>query len=127
MLGQIGITQWDFHTPVSRFGAYFENNSRFDDVVVDFYDSNYNLIGTRTATSAIDSQTWTWNGWESDIPIARIVTTGNDTDFWGGFVWFEDAELSFAAIPEPSGLIVIAAMGFAVVNTRKRRLRSTRV
>ena len=99
MFGQLGITQWDFDTPISQFGAYFENNSRFDDVIVDFYDVNDNFIGTQTAYTATDDQFWTWNGWESEIPIGRIVTTGNDTAFWGGFVWFDDAEITFATVP----------------------------
>src|SRR5947209_3211738 len=31
MVGQIGISEWTFNTPVSRWGGYWENNSRFDD------------------------------------------------------------------------------------------------
>lgn len=121
MLGQIGITRWDFQTPLSQFGAYFENNSRFDDVIVDFYDTDLNLIGTRTATTAKDAQTWTWNGWHSDTPISRIVTTGNDTEFFGGFIWFDDAQLSFSTVPEPSALMGLALLGFVATTIRKKR------
>lgn len=121
MLGQIGITQWDFLTPVSQFGTFFENNSRFDDVVVDFYDVNLNLIGTRTAFTAKDAQSWTWNGWHSDTPIGRIVTTGNDTEFFGGFVWFDDAQLSFATVPEPSAALGLACLGLVATMRRRRR------
>ena len=38
MVGQLGIAEWTFATPVSQFGGYFANNSRFPDAVVDFYN-----------------------------------------------------------------------------------------
>src|ERR1051326_2506370 len=81
MLGQIGISQWIFHTPLIRFGAYFANNSRFDDATVDFYDINDNLIASVTARVSKSLRGWTWNGWQSDVPIHRLVITGNDAAF----------------------------------------------
>ena len=121
MLGQIGITQWDFATPLSQFGAYFENNSRFDDVIVDFYDTNLDLIGTRTATTGANDQFWTWNGWHSDTPISRIVTTGNDTEFFGGFVWFDDAEIQFASVPEPTTLGFVSLLSLTILMRRQKQ------
>jgi hypothetical protein len=50
MVGQLGIAEWTFAQPVSQFGGYFENNSRFDDAVVDFYDRSGSLIDSLTAT-----------------------------------------------------------------------------
>src|SRR5947209_20055484 len=48
MVGQLGIARWTFSQPVSEFGGYFENNSRFDDAAVDFYDTGGSLIGSLT-------------------------------------------------------------------------------
>ena len=68
MVGQLGIAEWTFAQPISQFGGYFENNSRFDDAVVDFYDRSGSLIDSLTATIPKDAQDWTWNGWHSDTP-----------------------------------------------------------
>src|SRR5262245_11279002 len=90
MVGQLGIAEWTFAKPVSEFGGYFENNSRFDDAVVDFYDRSGSRIDSLTATIPKSAQTWTWNGWRSDTPIQSIVITGNDAGFLNGFIWYDD-------------------------------------
>lgn len=36
MMGQLGILDWEFNTPVSQFGGYWENNSHADDATVKF-------------------------------------------------------------------------------------------
>jgi hypothetical protein len=92
MLGQLGISMWRFTTPLTQFGSYFANNSRFDDAQVDFYDEYGNLIDSVTATVP-NSGDWTWNGWESDVPIMYIVITGNDQEFFNGFIWFDDVQV----------------------------------
>jgi hypothetical protein len=92
MLGQLGISMWGFTTPVTQFGSYFANNSRFDDAQVDFYDENGDLIDSVTATVP-NSGDWTWNGWESDVPIKYIIITGNDEEFLNGFIWFDDVQV----------------------------------
>jgi hypothetical protein len=104
MLGQLGVSEWDFNTPLLQFGGYFANNSRFDDARVDFFDVNGGLIGSVTATvpKAKTPQDWTWNGWQSDTPISRLVITGNDTAFFSGFIWFDDMQAN--PVPEPSSL-----------------------
>jgi hypothetical protein len=111
MVGQLGIAQWTFASPVSQFGGYFQNNSRFDDAVVDFYDHSGSLIGSLTATIPKGTSNWTWNGWHSDTPIAGIVITGNDTGFLNGFIWYDDFELTVAAasVPEPASWLLWAA------------------
>jgi hypothetical protein len=92
MMGQLGISVWKFHRPVTQFGSYFANNSRFDDAQVDFYDENADLIDSVTATVPNTGE-WTWNGWESDVPIKHIVITGNDAGFLNGFIWFDDVQV----------------------------------
>ena len=94
-IAQLGISQWVFETPVVRFGAFFENNSRFDDAVLEFYDSNDEWIDSVVAIVPEDGQSWVWNGWESGIPIRRMVCMGNDQGFLNGFIWFDDVEISY--------------------------------
>jgi hypothetical protein len=124
MVGQLGIAQWTFATPVSDFGGYFENNSRFDDAKVDFYDRSGSLIGSQTATVPKDAQTWTWNGWHSDIPIGQIVITGNDVGFFNGFIWYDDFEANvaqIAAVPEPASWALLATGSLVVAPWVRRR------
>jgi len=93
MMGQICISEWEFDEPLSQFGSYFANNSRFDDAQLDFYDEKGELIDSVTATVP-NSGDWAWNGWESDVPIKRIVITGNDEGFFNGFIWFDDVQVN---------------------------------
>src|SRR3954467_14795784 len=37
MCGQLGIADWTFTTPVSRFGGYWENNSHADNATAEFF------------------------------------------------------------------------------------------
>jgi hypothetical protein len=126
MIGQLSISQWTFASPVSRFGGYWANNSRFADAQVDFYDTSGVLIDTKTATVPNTSLTWTWNGWESTTPIGSIVVTGNDSGFLNGFIWYDDMEVTSATpVPEPS-LVLLAAGAGAVLLGACRRRRSSR-
>jgi RNA polymerase sigma factor (sigma-70 family) len=93
MLGQIGISEWVFSAPLTKFGAWFANNSRFDDAKVDFYDANDHLIGSAIARVPKSLRGWTWNGWQSEVPIHRLVVTGNDVGFMHGFIWFDDVQV----------------------------------
>jgi RNA polymerase sigma factor (sigma-70 family) len=103
MLGQVGISEWVFSTPLTKFGAYFANNSRFDDASVDFYDVNDTLIGSETARVPKSLRRWTWNGWQSGVPIHRLVITGKDAEFLHGFIWFDDVQVATA--PRPASTI----------------------
>ena len=94
-IAQLGISQWDFSEPIVRFAAYFENNSAVDDAVIEFFDSEDNLMGTEVVTVSASGQQWVWNGWESGTPIHKIVVTGNNNNFLNGFIWFDDVEISF--------------------------------
>jgi hypothetical protein len=111
MVGQLGIAEWTFAQPVSEFGGFFENNSRFDDAVVDFYDRSGSQIASLSANIPMAAQAWTWNGWRSDTPIARIVITGNDAVFLHGFIWYDDFQLTLApaTVPEPASWSLLAA------------------
>jgi hypothetical protein len=124
MVGQLGISEWTFAQPVSQFGGYFENNSRFDDAVVDFYDRSGSLIGSLTATVPKDAQTWTWNGWHSDSPLGKVVITGNDAVFLHGFIWFDDFQLTLAptSVPEPASWLLLTIAGLASAPFVLRRL-----
>jgi hypothetical protein len=130
MMGMLGISEWVFNTPLSQFGSYFQNNSRFDDATVAFYDVNDGLIGTENATVPHATPNWTWNGWQSTVPIHRLVITGNDVAFLNGFIWFDDVQANTAAIavPEPSPLALAgAATAFCVLAYIQRRRATKRV
>lgn len=127
MVGHFLPMNWNFHTPIVQFGGYFENNSRFDDIIVDMYDAQNQLIGSVVATAPKDAQAWTWNGWRSDIPIHRIVTTGNDVDFFNGFVWYDDMEITYAAIPEPNSAGLFCAIGVVLLLAKGRRKSKRRI
>ena len=118
MMGQLSTLEWVFDEPVSHFGGWWENNSRFDDAVVEFYDAGGSLIGTLNATVPQDAQAWTWNGWQSDVGIKRIVTIGNDVEFLNGFIWYEDVQ-AIAAVPEPAGLAAVGALGLILLRRRR--------
>lgn len=103
MLGQVGISEWVFSTPLTKFGAYFANNSRFDDAKVDFYDANDRLIDSARARAPKSFRGWSWNGWQSRVPIHRVVITGNDAGFMHGFIWFDDVQV-VTAPPSAGGI-----------------------
>jgi hypothetical protein len=129
MVGQLGIAEWTFSRPVSDFGGYFENNSRFDDANVDFYDKSGALLGSRSATVPKDAQTWTWNGWHSDTPTAKLVITGNDAVFLHGFIWYDDFEMNVAAagVPEPTSWALVASAAVFSAPWVFRRVMKARV
>jgi hypothetical protein len=93
MMGQMGIMLWEFEEPVTQFGSYFANNSRFDDAQVDFYDENGDWIDSTIATIP-NTGSWYWNGWESDVPIKWIIIAGNDEEFNNAFIWVDDAQIN---------------------------------
>ncbi len=100
---------WNFHTPVQKFGGYFATNSGGADATVEFFDTNDDLIATTIARINVISPSWTWNGWTSSVPIARIKMTGNGTG--GGFIDFDDAQLTFADEPQPPQAVPFASAG----------------
>jgi hypothetical protein len=124
MVGQLGIARWTFATPVSEFGGYFANNSRFPDAVIDFFDRGGSLIGELSATVPDAALTWTWNGWRSDTPIGSIVMTGNDVGFLNGFIWYDDFQLTVAsaAVPEPASWALLATASLVLAPWACRRL-----
>jgi hypothetical protein len=130
MVGQLGIARWTFSSPVSEFGGYFQNNSRFDDAVVDFYDGSGSLLGELDATIPKATSNWTWNGWHSDIPISTIVITGNDVGFLNGFIWYDDfqANVALSSVPEPASwaLLTVPCL-VAATRACRRAVRSRRL
>jgi hypothetical protein len=130
MVGQLGIAQWTFSKPVSDFGGYFENNSRVDDAVIDFYGQSGALLGELTVTDPHLAQMWTWNGWHSDTPIAQVVITGNDVGFLNGFIWYDDFQANVApsSVPEPASWALLTAPCLvAAVRACRRAVRSRRL
>ena len=116
MMGQLGIAQWDFNTPIIRFGGWWENNSGADDAIVEFFDIDQNLIGVMNAAVDVDAQQWQWNGWQSDTPISSIVVTGHG--IINGFLWYENIQIDL--VPTPGALALIGIAGVFVPRRRKR-------
>ena len=104
MLGQLGISEWVFSTPLTKIGAWFANNSRFDDAKVDFYDVNDRFIDSASARAPKGFRGWSWNGWQSRVPIHRMVVTGNDAGYMHGFIWFDDVQVVTAPQPPAGGI-----------------------
>lgn len=117
MMGQLSVLEWVFDQPISHFGGWWENNSRFDDAVVDFYDTNDSLLASLNASVPRTAQAWTWNGWQSDVGIKKIIVTGNDTEFLSGFIWYEDVQ-AIAAVPEPAATAVLGAIALFLLRRR---------
>jgi hypothetical protein len=116
MVGQLGVALWTFSEPLSDFGGYFPNNSRFNDATVQFYGTSGALLGTLTATVPDTPLTWTWNGWHSDTPIGSLIITGNDVGFLNGFIWYDDFTLNPASsVPEPASMTLLATAGLGAL------------
>lgn len=125
-LGQLGISKWIFNSPVTQIGGYWENNSRFDDATVRFFDASDNLIGAVNAIDPHLAQTWTWNGWHSTVPFSSMTVTGNDTVFLSGFIWWEDFQV-IAAVPEPGTYALVGIAGVIAGYCAYRRWRGVRM
>lgn len=110
-----GPQEWLFPTPVRRIGSYFNNNSGANDATVEFFGPSGQPLGTRVADIRAPGNTWTWNGWESDVPISRMLISGNGA--LNGFIWMDDMELSFT--PAPGSALALAA-GAMLARSRRR-------
>lgn len=118
MGGQLGIAQWVFSQPITRFGGWFENNSGADDATITFFDVNNAPIQSVTANIPF-AEGWTWNGWQSETPISRIVVSGNG--IVNGFLWYENMQIDFAEVPAPPALALLA---IAICCRSRQRLRT---
>ena len=116
MMGQLGIANWVFNEPATRFGGYWESNSHADNATAQFFDAQGSLFDTRVVPIDDDLQQWQWNGWDfGDTPVSRIRVTGNG--LISGFIWYENMELSVT--PEP-GCVGSIMTGFLIVTRRRR-------
>jgi len=119
MAGQLGIGQWTFSQPITRFGGWFANNSGQNDATVTFYDAQNQLQGQMIATIPF-APGWTWNGWSSDVPITRIVVTGNGV--LNGFLWYENMQVD--TVPGPPAVAALALVALMRMSKKRRRLDS---
>jgi hypothetical protein len=115
----LGITEgpviWEFNTPALQIGAYWDTNSGANDATAQFFDVGGDLIGTQVVTIPSAANQWVWNGWESNVPIGRMVITGNGV--LHGFLWNDDFEMT--SVPEPaSGLMLVLLMATGVGSRR---------
>jgi hypothetical protein len=92
-----------FDPPVQRFGAYFNNTSGADDATCEFFGPGNEPLASLVATTPAPGNQWVWNGWESDVPISRIVVTG--------ILWFEDLEITTVPAPGAAAAVWIVLLG----------------
>ena len=116
-MGSAGaLPEWVFDTPAQRFGGFFTTNSGVDGAVAFFYDEDDNLLASLDVTAPA-SNSWVWNGWETQgVGIKRVVIDGNNA-FGGGFIMHDD--MQYTAIPAP-GVLGLFAIGLGMASRRRR-------
>lgn len=114
----IGPAVFEFSTPVYRFGGFFENNSGANNATARFFGTSGAQLAALTVDVPFNAAVpWTWSGWSSTQPITRIEIMGNGGFGTGGWIWFDDMEIS--TTPEPGGLGLLALA--ALARRRSRR------
>ena len=101
----------EFDTPVVDFGGYIGTADNLTGTTFTFKDDAGAVIDTLPVTLTLAE--WTWCGWHSDTPIARIEILGNTSPGLG--LTFDDLR---ANVPEPTSLsLLVIGVGLA----RRRR------
>jgi hypothetical protein len=91
--------EFTFSAPVTMFGGYFSaGHPGAPGATVDFFDEGGNLIDSVEADIPLDC-TWTWQGWSSPTPIARIIVQGNVSAGVGGLIGMDDMQIGSAPPP----------------------------
>jgi len=86
--------EFTFDTPVVQFGGYFAaGHPGAPGVTMDLFDASGTLIESVQADVAVDCA-WTWAGWSSPMPVARVVVRGNAAPGVGGFIGMDDMQAS---------------------------------
>lgn len=98
-----GWTTFTFATPVYKFGGYMGTVNTVSGGNVTFYDGEGLTLEALSFDLPLAS--WTWRGWESDVPVGSItIHTGANPGFTGVY---DDMQLSY--VPEPGALALLAA------------------
>ena len=111
-----GVTV-SFNEPVYRFGAYWNCYDIRPSMTIDFYDSGGILIDTATFARPLGANLG-WQGWESSIPIGKVVLRGE-----GGVEAMDGLQ---AAIPEPLATVSWASLGLLAAALCSRPTNSKR-
>lgn len=111
-----GWTNFEFDTPVSRFGGYFGHLTVADPLgSISFYDDEGGLIETQSLDVVYNE--WNWFGWESDEPIKRIeINTGPNPGMVGVY---DNLQIAYASTPAPGAFALLGLGG--LVSRRRRR------
>lgn len=89
-----------FDTPVTDFGSYIGTVNELSGTTVTFKDVEDTVIDSLAIT--VQHPLWTWFGWHSDTPIARIEFKADATP--GNPIVFDDVR---ACVPEPAALSLL--------------------
>jgi hypothetical protein len=92
-----GAATFRFTQPVRRFGAMIGSNALergepSDRGRAEFYDAAGGLVGTGTL-ELDDHCAWRWHGWESAVPVARIVIRGSSITGGEAFVMMDSVRI----------------------------------
>lgn len=101
----------EFDTPVVDFGAFIGTADTLTGTTFTFKDETGTVIDT--VPVSLQLADWTWCGWHSDTPIARIEILGSVTPGFG--VTFDDLR---ANVPEPASLSLLL-IGVGLVLRRR--------
>lgn len=92
-LNPTGWTVFEFEEPVVRFGGYMGLVNENQGGSVSFFDAQGALIETLSFSLPVGQ--WEWHGWESDVPMARIVIHPSENP--GTTAVYDDLQASFPA------------------------------
>ncbi len=107
---------YSFLTPGRSFGGYFATNSNAGGATAYFYGLDHLLIGSQSITVPTGGS-WTWNGWNSDVPFGEVKIVGNYAG--GGFVMQDN--MQFIAVPA-SGSLALASLAAVTIFRRSRQV-----
>lgn len=109
-----GPALFEFVTPVTHFGGYFNTVAPAGGGTAIFRDADGNELATLSFdTTPIE---WAWVGWQSDVGIAQIELMGASGQGFG--FQYDDLTIRQVPAPGPAGLI---AAGLVALGRGRRR------
>lgn len=109
-----GPALFEFATPVTHFGGYFNTVAPVGGGTAIFRDVDGNELGSLSFD--VTPIEWSWVGWQSDVGIAEIEIMGASGPGFG--LQYDD--LTIRQVPAP-GVAALFAAGFVACGRGRRR------